>query len=337
MQTFLNGVKALLLNFPGTTLVSGSLCSLVILLYLLQTITKTDSFFYCVSLEQVFFSYRVYLLFIAPLLHSSFWHLLFNVIALLGIGPVVESRKGSTLYGLLCLLLLLVSESLFLIFELLIYLQSRYLFFFPISQSCVVGFSGLLFALFVIDCIQVSVRTVQLFGRIPVRSNWIPWIFLLLIQAILPGVSFLGHLSGIFAGYIYILGGFDWILPSCERLHQCDDRIWFANLNSFVLHNDICCSAAQPSGRVSNFFSYQSLCPSNIRNWFSWKTDSSEDIRFPGKGHRLGDDSSVRLISAQVTEQKLSGKESGMKDVDERTVLAKTEGYGSACSEKWHD
>ncbi|GJQ10003.1 hypothetical protein GpartN1_g1794.t1 [Galdieria partita] len=338
MQTFLNRVKAFLVNFPGTTLVTGLLCYLIILLYIFQTLSKTGSSFYCISPTQVFVSYRVYSLLTAPFFHYGFWHLLFNMVALLGLGPVVESRKGSILYGLICFLLLLVSESFFLIFELCLYILSRYLFVIPISESCVVGLSGLLFALLVIDCNQVSVRTVQLFNRIPIRSQWIPWMLLLLIQAILPDISFLGHLGGIVAGYLYVLGGFKWILPSCERLHRLDDNNWFAYMNSFVLHNDICCSATQPSRCVSNaILSYHSLCPSIVRNWFTWKVNSSEDIRFPGKGRRLGDDSSILLISADLNKAQLPRKESEKVKPDEQMMSVKTEDYGSTSTEQLND
>jgi len=339
MQSVVGKLKTFLANFPGTSLVTGLVCYLIVCVYIFEIVSDTDTFAYCLSFPQVFFSYQVFRLFTAPFFHSNFLHLLFNLVALLGIGPVVENQKGSILYALICSLLLLVSESLFLFLQFVLYFANQYSFAVPIPQSCVVGLSGLLFALLVIDCDRVSVRTIPLFGgRIAIRSQWLPWIFLLLTQALLPSVSFLGHLCGIVAGYVYIFGGFNWMLPCCDRIHRWEDRLWFSRLNSFSFHNDICCSATSSRQGSHSLFWYPTLrCPSGVlQKWLPWKKNTvEEDSKFPGKGYRLGEDSSSRLLSKQAKyppatspQQQQEDNKSNVTNAKDTVILA--EDYGSA-------
>eukprot|EP00871_Galdieria_phlegrea_P004460 jgi/Galph1/5014/GphlegSOOS_G3672.1 len=202
------------------------------------------------------------------------------------------------------------------------------------TPSCVIGLSGLVFSLFVIDCLQISVRTIQIFDRFTIKSLWLPWIVLLVIQVLIPNASFIGHLCGIVAGYIYVLDGFHWLFPSCHTLHAMEERFrWISHLPGFVFHRDICCSASQT--RSSSLFAYRTLCPQSLSNWLPWKQKSPEqDSRFPGKGYRLIDDASVRLISnSTIISVKKDNEEQQVKptqSVDTNETLS----YGSASSEE---
>ena len=48
----------------------------------------------------------------------------------------------------------------------------------------------------------VFVGVHSLFGLVEVPAAWYPWLLLILIQLIMPGISFLGHLGGLLAGYL---------------------------------------------------------------------------------------------------------------------------------------
>lgn len=73
-------------------------------------------------------------------------------------------------------------------------------------ESCVCGFSGVLFALLVIFVYQYAVtETIHLFGLIPVPSTAYPWVLLVLFQ-FLPRVSFLCHACGILTGFAFVHG-----------------------------------------------------------------------------------------------------------------------------------
>ena len=73
-------------------------------------------------------------------------------------------------------------------------------------NSCVVGFSGVLFALLVIFVYQFAVtEAILMAGLIPVPSTAYPWVLLFLFQ-FLPHASFLCHACGIIVGFAYIHG-----------------------------------------------------------------------------------------------------------------------------------
>jgi hypothetical protein len=69
---------------------------------------------------------------------------------------------------------------------------------------CSVGFSGILFALYYLQCNfrNVSETTTQFFGLIPIKAKYSPLAYLILVQVLNPNSSLLGHLSGIFTGYL---------------------------------------------------------------------------------------------------------------------------------------
>ena len=74
-------------------------------------------------------------------------------------------------------------------------------------NQCAVGFSGVLFALKVLVNHHFSDpdETSHTFGfDIPKKAA--VWTELLIIQLIVPKASFLGHLAGILAGFVYLHG-----------------------------------------------------------------------------------------------------------------------------------
>ena len=47
-----------------------------------------------------------------------------------------------------------------------------------------------------------------------------PFVLLILLQVLIPGISFLGHLSGILIGVLISTGSFNILLPSQELLQK---------------------------------------------------------------------------------------------------------------------
>ena len=62
-------------------------------------------------------------------------------------------------------------------------------------NQCAVGFSGVVFALIVLDNARSGVQRRSIFGLLSVPAPLYPWALLVLWQLLLPGVSFLGHLG----------------------------------------------------------------------------------------------------------------------------------------------
>lgn len=84
--------------------------------------------------------------------------------------------------------------------------------FFPqyaFPSSCAIGFSGVLFALnTILPYVLVQPEQSDVYGfRVP--TKYVTIVELALISLLLPNVSFLGHLSGIIVGFMYISRKFD--------------------------------------------------------------------------------------------------------------------------------
>ncbi|KAH9259817.1 hypothetical protein BASA81_002243 [Batrachochytrium salamandrivorans] len=131
-----------------------------------------------------------------PLLHMDGLHVTLNTLALASIGPKLESAFGSVMLMELQLVCLLLSS---LGFVCLLQLASWGLGYTLAQQA--VGYSGALFAMFVIEAeVSEDESPVSLFGGLKLSRRAMPWCMLVLIQVFIPSASFVGHLSGALVG-----------------------------------------------------------------------------------------------------------------------------------------
>eukprot|EP00899_Mesostigma_viride_P012638 jgi/Mesvir1/21375/Mv20859-RA.1 len=143
-------------------------------------------------------------LLLSALYHVDETHLVYNMVSLLWKGAQLEPLMG-TLPFLRCVAeLLLLTQGTIVATS---FLLARFAHVYgPYYQDCAVGFSGVLFALKVVLGHKLPhQRPYQVYG-IPVAPRYAAWAELALIQLMLPNVSFLGHLSGILAGLMYVHG-----------------------------------------------------------------------------------------------------------------------------------
>jgi hypothetical protein len=93
-----------------------------------------------------------------------------------------------------------------------------------VTGACVLagaaGLSGVIFAMAVDESSLSPFPTRSIFGLFNVPTRVYPWVLMLLIQLLMPGVSFVGHLAGILVGTVHSLGGFNWIIPSFTTLRK---------------------------------------------------------------------------------------------------------------------
>ncbi len=140
--------------------------------------------------------------------HQDILHILFNMMGLLSLCVFLEHKLG-TIYMFCCTVLLSIGTSLVDMFFNFIILDVLKLNdpkggFFMIDTECGIGYSGVLFSYMIIS-VSHSPVTRSLFGMYSVSARVYPWVVLLISSVLMPGVSFLGHLSGIVAGYIFVL------------------------------------------------------------------------------------------------------------------------------------
>jgi membrane associated rhomboid family serine protease len=154
--------------------------------------------------------------------HASFLHVLFNMASLYPVGTM-EATLGAVLYLNYTFILVVVSSGFHTLMQhlLLRYRGGRYTSYVRNGKS--VGYSGVLFGWIVVQSLSQAkycpipilpslfknfcLPTWNPFG-LGFKFNLGPFISLLLIQVIVPRVSFLGHASGIVAGYFISWGAF---------------------------------------------------------------------------------------------------------------------------------
>ena len=99
--------------------------------------------------------------------------------------------------------------------------------------SCSAGFSGILFAFVVIESKFGAAESRNLCG-INVPAMLYPWVILIGTYLIMSNISFIGHLSGIFTGLIYIFGGISWMTPTNNMIAKFEYYLPLDYLRSYV-------------------------------------------------------------------------------------------------------
>lgn len=117
-------------------------------------------------------------------------------------GVTLESALGSEYFLALIFYLSITAHALYVLIAIVCH---RLGITSALMDRCVVGFSGVIFGLKVVinSDQRYADRATRIFG-ISIPGGGAPWTELLLASALMPNVSFLGHLTGIFAGLIYV-------------------------------------------------------------------------------------------------------------------------------------
>lgn len=161
------------------------------------------------SYEAVILRKEYWRVFTAAFSHLDIMHLVFNMASLWSCGQM-EALFGSVFYLRTTLLLLFLSSAISnAIFHFLIFRigQRNYATRQAVGYSCVVfGWMTIMAQL------QPSMDIPLPFG-ISLPVSFAPFMSLFITQLIVRRASFLGHLSGIFAGLLIAWGMFQWVSP----------------------------------------------------------------------------------------------------------------------------
>uniref|UniRef100_A0A3B3S850 Rhomboid domain containing 1 n=1 Tax=Paramormyrops kingsleyae TaxID=1676925 RepID=A0A3B3S850_9TELE len=183
-------------NIPPVTL---AVLALNIYLFLAPLASSIQA---CVSVQQACWNRDWRRLLLAPLHHVDDWHLYFNMVSLLWKGSRLERRLGGAWFSYLLITVTLTTGVVYLLLAMglsELTQDSSY------SLQCAIGFSGVLFALKVINNYYNPGGVTNLMG-IPVSNQIACWVELFLIHLLSPGTSFIGHLAGILVGLLYVKG-----------------------------------------------------------------------------------------------------------------------------------
>ncbi|ETL94704.1 hypothetical protein L917_07442 [Phytophthora nicotianae] len=136
---------------------------------------------------------------VSGLIHVDDWHLYHNMISFLWKGYNLEYKMGSVRFLLTVGCLLVLCHVLVVIVA--VVLATGFQMPGPLYQ-CSVGFSGVLFALKVL--LNHNSPTFSSVYGFRVPTKYAAWLELVVIHFLVPRSSFMGHMCGILAGYIYV-------------------------------------------------------------------------------------------------------------------------------------
>uniref|UniRef100_A0A3Q0RL58 Rhomboid domain containing 1 n=1 Tax=Amphilophus citrinellus TaxID=61819 RepID=A0A3Q0RL58_AMPCI len=196
-------------NIPPITL---AVLALNVYLYLFPAAPLLQA---CVSVQQAYWFQDWRRLLLSPLHHADDWHLYFNMVSFLWKGSRLERRLGGAWFVYLLSVFSLLTGLIYLVLEALLTELTQNQSY---SMECAVGFSGVLFALKVLNNHYYPGGVTYVMG-LPVSNCYASWVELVFIHLTSPGTSFVGHLSGILVGLLYTTGPLKKIMKKCAGLN----------------------------------------------------------------------------------------------------------------------
>ena len=166
------------------------------------------------SLAMRHFGTQWHRMFTSAFTHANAFHLLINASCLGNYGSHLERDVGSFAFAAMLVVFVALCGSVHVLLGWL--MQSR---------ECAVGFSGVLFALIVVDSATNRTQTTRdVLGLFRVNAVAYPFALIVMIQVLIPSSSFVGHLAGICVGSLYVRGTLNFLLCSPATVERFENR-----------------------------------------------------------------------------------------------------------------
>jgi membrane associated rhomboid family serine protease len=188
---------------PPATLGIISICGAV---YFLQVAVPLDLQTFTMCPRLVLYTHEYYRILSSTVFHVNLMHIGMNALSTSAIGTMLEKRMGTLRLMVSIWWAMFLTSSLYVIFSWLAYVLVGYD---SLLYSHAAGFSGVIFHMSVLETYMHPGPSRSLFGFISVPPPLYPWALLVLLQFIMPNISFLGHLAGILTGNLQYFGFLD--------------------------------------------------------------------------------------------------------------------------------
>jgi membrane associated rhomboid family serine protease len=234
-------------KIPLSTLSFGAIC---VATYCFQILLNPKNHDYTMNPRQVIFMHQYYRIITSAFFHGSLMHIGFNMLSLMAVGKSLERHVGSLFTTFTILWSVLLTSAIYIFIALAAHLVGSD----KLMNQHSLGFSGVLFHILVLESSRNPNSSQAVFGMMRVSSKVYPWVMLVVIQFLMPNISFLGHLSGILAGTLQSGGQLNVIMPSADYLRSCDEsqRLQFAVSKPNYIKtasNDVFAVFSSPSDR----------------------------------------------------------------------------------------
>lgn len=157
----------------------------------------------CVSAHHVWYDHGWMRLVFSPFFHLDDWHLYYNMVSFLWKGKSLEPTMGSPRFLYVLAVFSVLTNVLLVGLDIVL---AKLLEDPSYIYTCAAGFSGVIFALKVVTTYNLPSGVSRILGIFPVPVRWAYWAELIVIQLLVPNVSFTGHLAGILVGLMYVKG-----------------------------------------------------------------------------------------------------------------------------------
>ena len=219
MQEFMNS-----LHF-GTRFLVIFMVSLFIIQCLFFTSEITSMFTF--SPYYIIEKGQVWRILTSAFLHGGILHILMNMLSFTQLGITFESKVGTLSFFFHIIVFSIVQG--------LIHILIAFVMKIGGDQSAwyghALGFSGVLFALMIVDISLSGGENRSVLGLLLVPSWVYPWIMLFLMSLLIQNASFLGHLSGMVAGYLYQFKILKFITPPTSLFAKIERKCCCCCLN----------------------------------------------------------------------------------------------------------
>jgi membrane associated rhomboid family serine protease len=283
----------LLGTMPSATLGVMAVC---VVLFAAQNVLGWDLQLFTMCPRLVLYTHDYYRVVTAALFHANLMHIGMNMLSTSAIGGMLERKLGTFRLFVSVWWAILLTSGVYLSIA---YVASIGFGYDKWMYQHSVGFSGIIFHLSVLESnLQPGPRSV--FGFFSVPSSVYPWVLLVVLQMIMPDLSFLGHLAGILTGTLQYYGLLDGLLLGESFLMDLEAKEIFrpvVSLRGFVATQQGGCggvggAGANPSLGHPSSMNCSSMCRALRAAWgriFKVLRDALETLLVCvfGRGYRL--------------------------------------------------
>ncbi|KAK8781711.1 hypothetical protein V5799_016946, partial [Amblyomma americanum] len=158
----------------------------------------------CISVETVLFKREWWRIFYGAIEHADSLHLYYNMVSFIWKGMILEDKVGSVQFTFIVSFFTALCGAVLIVMNCVLgeVVDGSFYYY------CGVGFSGVIFALKVLNNHDYPGQSRRVFGfEVTLPSGFFVWAEPLLIQLISSDISFLAHLAGVLAGlaYVYVI------------------------------------------------------------------------------------------------------------------------------------
>jgi len=176
----------------------------------------------------VLFQHEFYRMISSAFFHGNLMHIGMNMLSYMTLGKSLEKKFGTVFMTFTVANSVLLTSVIYILIALGTYTVGSE----KLMNQNSLGFSGVLFHLLVLESKCRQNTSQSIFGMVQVSAKYYPWVMLVVIQFLMPNISFVGHLSGILCGTLQSCGYLSFTMPSIEYLRTIDESERFRRINS---------------------------------------------------------------------------------------------------------